>query len=1009
MANTVEVIIKQSSSGNAIADAGKALGGLGSAAKGVTGMLGGFGGALGNMATIAGGIVAANIFGKIVDGISGFVSTGLSAVASSQQLETSLKALLTANNMYSQTTETVTAAVTKQIMSEEELGFKHDELTAKLATQQATYQEQQQRIIDLTAAYGENGLNVIKAKAQHDQLALSIQETQRDIAGLTTTETEYTTSTKSAWQQTMDQASAFKIASRETQDLLDFVSKLAVVSPFETETVEMTTKYAIAAGLGVDATKEFVPAFLDLAGAVGITSDSLGFAADQLFQVKKIGKLTEVDLRQLRRLGIDLAKVIGVEMGMSVEEFNKKAETTPEIFDDLFEAVTRFSQNTFAGTAKEMATSVKGLQSTFSDIFVIGARTFLRPLVDAATPAVAAIAGAMSDFIFSGDLENLGQQAAGMLSQGISTLKSLINIGNALGFDAAIQTAIQMAMPVLESAWAGLVEFFGGIIETYWPIIQAQFFLWRDKFFAWVNELYPQIPGILTGIVTGLSTAISENWPTIQAALSEWSTQFWSWATEAAMGAGQALGAIAAALVAWATSGEAQTAMNDLGQNLGIMLFDALGLAAQSGEGTNSVMASLLSGLVVAVAGLTASLIILGGTIVAGIVQGILEKMGIEVEPATFNELSGILTGIGTNIATIAAYIGNQIVTGISDGITAAWATIQTTITELTTNIMAWFADPLGIASPSTVFFQFGTDLIQGLIDGITALAANLPTIIQELAGSLLESGANLFAGLFGGGEEGTGFDPTTMLAGLESIRVFLAETIPASVLLLGETFTTFFLNVTTQITTLTAGPLTMFINTMSTIYLIHLPLLVSVWTSSTAQIVAQITTTISSVNMLTGAITQANAATAAMATAVVSGMKRAGEAFDKAGEKISDLIEIIKEATEQFKGMAEAAREAAAASRSAGSASGAAGGLGFASGTGPLGFLVPPGFPNDSFPLRVQSGERVVVAPAGRSIEEVTGAGRVTNNYFNMTVNSRADSSSVVNDFRVMQMLLGA
>jgi hypothetical protein len=27
--------------------------------------------------------------------------------------------------------------------------------------------------------------------------------------------------------------------------------------------------------------------------------------------------------------------------------------------------------------------------------------------------------------------------------------------------------------------------------------------------------------------------------------------------------------------------------------------------------------------------------------------------------------------------------------------------------------------------------------------------------------------------------------------------------------------------------------------------------------------------------------------------------------------------------------------------------------------------FVVPPGYPNDSYPLRVQSGERVVVTPA--------------------------------------------
>jgi hypothetical protein len=375
VANKIEVIITADNrTGRAISGVTKNLGGLSKAAGGATGIVGSFGSALGGMATVAGGIIAANIFGKIVSGLGSFVSTGLEAVGNAQQLETSLKALLTANNLYEQSTEQVTQAVVKQVMSQDELAIKSDELTARLNVQRATYQEQQERIRQLTIKYGENGLAVIKAKAQHDKLGLAIQKTERDIANLTTTETSYTTVTKQVFNQTMSQAEAFKIASEQTEELMKFVSQLAVISPFETETVEMTTKYAVAAGLGVEQTKEFVPAFLDLAAAVGISSTELGFAADQLFQVRKIGKLTQIDLRQLRRLGIDLGKIIGVEMGMSVEEFNAQAEKSPEIFDELFDAVTRFSQNTFAGTSREMATSVKGLKSTLSDIFVIGAR-----------------------------------------------------------------------------------------------------------------------------------------------------------------------------------------------------------------------------------------------------------------------------------------------------------------------------------------------------------------------------------------------------------------------------------------------------------------------------------------------------------------------------------------------------------------------------------------------------------------------------------------------------------
>jgi len=514
MSNVIEIVIKQSSSGNAIHDASKALGGLSGAAGGAIGSLGKFGGALGNMATIAGGIVAANLFGKIAEGISSFVTTGLNAVGSSQQLETSLKSLLTANNMYEQSTETVTQAVTNQIMSQDEYGQKLDELNAKLVTQRATYQEQQERIRQLTEQYGENGLVVIKNKAQHEQLAIAIRGTEQDIASLATTETKLSTSTETAWHQVMSQTEAMKIAKKETANLLEFVSRLAVVSPFETEDVEMTTKYAVAAGLGLDQTKQFVPAFLDLAASVGITSDSLGFAADQLFQVRKIGKLTEIDLRQLRRLGIDLGKIIGVEMGMSVSEFNEKAGESPEIFDELFDAVTRFSANTFAGTSKEMALSVKGLQSTISDVFVIGSRTFLRPLVDAFTPAIAGIVGKLSDFVLGGEMKSLGDDMAKTLMGGIAKFQKSGAGGlfASLGFEggALFFKKLSKLMTMITGDAGTLAGTIKGVLGGAFGWLQSNMFPILSKGIQFVIDGFQTFRGVLLDVGTVVGDVVKK-------------------------------------------------------------------------------------------------------------------------------------------------------------------------------------------------------------------------------------------------------------------------------------------------------------------------------------------------------------------------------------------------------------------------------------------------------------------------------------------------------------------
>lgn len=1044
MANTIEIVIKQSGSGSAITDASKALTGLGSSAKGAVGFLGGFGSALGNVATIAGGIVAANVFNRIVEGVTNFVSVGLSAVSSSQQLETSLKALLTSNLMYEQSTQTTTEAITKQIMSTEELGIKNDELTAKLATQKATYQEQEERIRQLTAAYGENGLNVIKAKAQHDQLALSIRDTERDIAGLTATETSYTTVSRQVYSQTLDQASAYKIAARQTQDLLDFTSRLAVISPFETETVEMTTKYAIAAGLGVEQTKEFVPAFLDLAGAVGITSDSLGFAADQLFQVKKIGKLTEVDLRQLRRLGIDLAKVIGVEMGMSVEEFNAQAENSSEIFDELFEAVTRFSQNTFAGTAKEMATSVKGLGSTFSDIFVIGARTFLRPLVDAVTPTVSAIASGLSDFVFGGNVARLGEGLAETFSKGLSKGRAIFA---AFGRDwgegirmALYQFGFGPDSLAIITSWIdqvkGLLSVFqteglfgtgdkGGILRAIGlsdesiGIIQGLVGQIKLAF----ADLTASIGGVSGADVLGalgiafttfaltaiqsinfLAAVWTEHWPTIAA------TAMTAWTVLQAVFNGIVQGLTATVGPAIDQIGAAFTSLGISWSDVGNALLTATGIVFAGIGAIILVAVSVIVGFVGAVASAVGTMVEYWGllsqtvsTVVAGI-MGVLTSLQAFWTAVFAGDLPGALLATQTGFESMAA-----IVVGLM-------ATIITAVSGMVETVVSLFS---GLITSITGFWQglFDTlvggsiipDLVTSIISWFTSLSDFALPIFETLGSSITTILGSIFGGAEGGGLASIlTFDPTLILTGLQAINTFLLETIPASILALSTGFLTFSILLTEQLTALTVGPLTTFIFTLSSIYLLHLPQLVAIWISSTTQIIAQINNTTAAVGMLITTINQAAAAATAMAATIVSGMNQAASAFDQAGDNLEELIEIVKEAAEAFEGMANAAIEAAAAAAAAGGSSGAAGGLGFAAGTGALGFLVPPGFPNDSFPLRVQSGERVLVAPAGRSIEDIVGRQQITNYYFNQTVNTRADSSTVISDFGVMRGLLG-
>lgn len=761
---------------------GGAINQANSAGGNATGVFGSLGGALGNMATVAGGIIAAQIFTRIADGIGSFITTGLGAVGQAQQLEASLKSLLTANNMYAQSTETLSVAISKTPGELADQAQKLNDLKLARQTDAAAIQEQKQRIIELTAAYGDNGLNVQTAKGRLAEMENQLAKTDSEIVNLSGSTTEYADVTKTAWGQVMSMEEAQRQAATQTRQLMDAISKLAVVSPFETESVEMVAKYAIAAGMGVKQTEDFTAGFLDMAASVGIGSENLGFAADQLLQVKKVGQLTTIDLRQLRRMGIDVSKVLGVEMGMSVDEFNAKAKTTPAIFDDLFTAMTRFSQNTFAGTSQAMATSVKGIQSTLSDVFTIGAREFFRPLVDAASPAANEIVGKLADMVLGGSMKDLGKKAAEMLKTAFSGglaklfasmgfkgpalfLKKLRELFGGIGDSASsvgdtIRTALGGALDWLQANMFPIlskgVDFFIGIkdaailvFNTISGLVTAfqsgGLFGTPDSgglldalgmgdpvglITNWAGQILAGIPGALTGITQGIATFLTENWPTISAALMEWSTKVWDWVKIAAAGAAGALIALGTAIVAWATSGEAQTSMNELGQNLGKMITDYMKLQFEGGEGATNALLALATGLVVAAASITGSLIILGGQLVAGILSGILASLGVDLKPATFNELSSILSGIGSNIATIASYVGSSIVTGIKTG----WDETAKTISDaFSAGAKSWMK-----IITDTKWGELGANIIKGILKGINDNVSKVFEVIKSMAGTAI-------------------------------------------------------------------------------------------------------------------------------------------------------------------------------------------------------------------------------------------------------------------------------
>lgn len=984
---------------NSLMGIDKSAAGASKSVGGSVGVFGKLGGALGGVATVAGGIVAAGIFQKVASGIGAFAAEGLRAVGASQQLEVRLNSLFSANLMYESQVISTTEAVMK---SAEEMAREEQAMAANITKRDllsARMQEQRERIRQLTDQWGEEGLAVQTAKAKLADMERQQAQLDAEIAAGTSAIKKYSNVTRTEWVKSgMSAAEIQAKAQEETEKLTKGIEEIAKKSPFPTEKIKEAGAFAVQMGLNAERSLDLTRAMTNMGAALALPSEEIVFMTSNLKQMKAAGQLTTIDMREMSRRGLDLAQVIGVEMGMSVDEFNAQAKESPEIFDELIDALTRFSDNTFGGTVDAMAKTLPGMMGNMEDIVQFAARDFWTPIVDALQP-VAQTALDFFDQTLSQNMARIGGEIASTLGR----VMSAFDTGGFAGAVAEIGTILQEAwtqtiwpalagwgnmfwtwltgtvIPAIGEKFPPLFDSIVTFLSDAWTnTIAPQLALWGQNFFGWVAGVFPEIPAMLTQIVEAVAGFLGEQAPSIQGAVAGWTQAVFSWVSEAVSQAGQALGALLVAVAAWAMSGEAQTALGEMGFNLGQLLVDGIGYLFENQAKIAEILGKLAVGLAVGVAGLAGLLVVVGGQIVAGILAGILDKLGVELQPALFTELGGILSGIWDNLKTIVIETGKNIVGGISQGILDGISQLTTTLNQMGAIIMTTFKEALGIASPSSVFAEFGLNLVLGLIQGIKDSAGQLAGAVGDLVGTL-------FSGLGGGGGDSGSFelDFSGLLENVNSV-------VPEALAGLRAVFANLLTFMTDGLTALVSGPFTSLINVIMAVYADQLPALQAMAQATFSTFQASMQPVLSMFERLIALISQTVSELSGLGDAVKSAMDKAAKGLEKAVSKIKETFEVVSELTEAFRKMADAASAAARAAQGAGAASAANLGLGFQTGTGPLGFLVPPGFPNDSFPINVQSGERVVVTPAGMSMEDLVGRrGRSVEQTFYVNINT--------------------
>ena len=122
-------------------------------------------------------------------------------------------------------------------------------------------------------------------------------------------------------------------------------------------------------------------------------------------------------------------------------------------------------------------------------------------------------------------------------------------------------------------------------------------------------------------------------------------------------------------------------------------------------------------------------------TLVDGILRSI-ENLG-EAAIACIAKLTGVWDGSMDEWG----HIGENIVTGLLNGITGMWDTLVSTVKGKVNGMVSTVKNVLGIHSPSKVFTEIGENVTQGLVNGINTGAPAAEQAIQNIAQTLSTNG----------------------------------------------------------------------------------------------------------------------------------------------------------------------------------------------------------------------------------------------------------------------------
>ena len=208
------------------------------------------------------------------------------------------------------------------------------------------------------------------------------------LAGIEGTPYTYTTEKQVSTVKNMDEA--LVEARKPATEMIDRMTKLALISPFNRKGIMSAVEQGKAFGMTLVETEGLVTGLTKFATVSGRTESHINRITYAIGQTKSMGKVMMRQVRQMNLAGLSVQDM-AASMGMGVEKFNDEVGKGNIHFTEFRENLSKFLENTYDSAFNSIQDSFRGLKNALGDIKEMATVNLFEGILEAFKPIMAAI------------------------------------------------------------------------------------------------------------------------------------------------------------------------------------------------------------------------------------------------------------------------------------------------------------------------------------------------------------------------------------------------------------------------------------------------------------------------------------------------------------------------------------------------------------------------------------------------------------------------------------------